>query len=73
LVDDGFLVVNLWWNRGDLGCVDGYFLESKIFHFLAIYFWGFPFWKWVVGLEVGLGKENESCFLTMAHSCDEPA
>jgi hypothetical protein len=39
----GFFVVNLWWNRGDLWCVDGRYFGSKIFHFLKTYFWAFPF------------------------------
>jgi hypothetical protein len=34
----GFLVVNLWWNRGELWCVDGRIWASKICHFLKIYF-----------------------------------
>jgi hypothetical protein len=52
VVEGGFLVVNLWWNRGDLWCVDGHFSESKIFHLLMIYFLGIP----VLGMGGVLGE-----------------
>jgi hypothetical protein len=29
VVEDGFLMVKLWWNRGDLWCVDGHFSDLK--------------------------------------------
>jgi hypothetical protein len=53
-VEGGFLVVNLWWNRGELWCVDGRIWGSKICHFLKIYFEGFPFWDWVT-----TGRSNQ--------------
>jgi hypothetical protein len=41
----GFFVVNLWWDCGDLWCVDGRYLGSKIFHFSKIFLGEFPFWE----------------------------
>jgi hypothetical protein len=29
VVERGFLMVNLWWIRGELWCVDGRFLDPK--------------------------------------------
>jgi hypothetical protein len=29
VVKRGFLMVNVWWNRGELWCVDGRFFGSK--------------------------------------------
>ena len=38
VVDDGFLMVNLWWIRGELWSVDGNVLGLKIFLRFWIYF-----------------------------------
>ena len=61
VVEGGFFVVNLWWNRGELWCVDGRIWGSKICHGFWIYFLGFPFWEWVpaVGSEGGFGVGRE--------------
>ena len=31
MVEGGFFVVNLWWNRGDLWCVDGHIFGVENF------------------------------------------
>jgi hypothetical protein len=38
VVGRGFLMVNLWWKRGELWCVDGRYLGPEIFHGFWIYF-----------------------------------
>jgi hypothetical protein len=52
VVEAGFFVVNLWWNRVVLWCADGRFSGSKIFHFLTVYFSGIP----VLGMGGGVGQ-----------------
>ena len=41
----GFLLVILWWDRGESWLVDRHFLGLKICHGFWIYFLGFPFWE----------------------------
>jgi hypothetical protein len=40
----GFLMVNVWWNRGELWCVDDHFLELKNFPWILDLFFGVSFW-----------------------------
>ena len=41
----GFLMVNLWWMRGETWCVDITLLALKNFLIFQIYFSDFPFWE----------------------------
>ena len=64
VVDGGFLVVNLWWNCGELWCVDGRILGFENLPFLKFIFEGFPFWEWVLAAVeseggFGLGQEEQ--------------
>ena len=58
VVEVGFLVVNLWWNRGDLWCADGHFSKVENFPLFDDLFFGFPFWEWGVGLVRGSRPES---------------
>jgi hypothetical protein len=41
----GFLMVNLWWIRGETWSIDGHFFDAKIFLGFEIYFLRVPFWE----------------------------
>lgn len=45
MFERGFLMVNLWWIRGELWLVDGHFSWAKNMPRLRDLFLGFPFWE----------------------------